>query len=172
MIFSIVVSTVGTMKPIAVIVSICVAATGASMGILVFTLGATLAGSHGPPSRSAASHGPLQTVTQVALVTDDHHCADLLVQTEVQLAVVRGVWDCLEPPVQALFKGTGDEALVGRSPYFTGVKFIGCDGSMCVYALAFEATTAGTTGLSETTMSVWIDGRGLVAHAAIPKAIP
>ena len=43
---------------------------------------------------------------------------------------------------------------------------------MCVYALTFDATTAGTTGMSETTMTVWLDSRGLVAHAAIPKAIP
>jgi hypothetical protein len=101
-----------------------------------------------------------------------HRCADLLVQTMVQLAVVHGVWACLEPSVQKLFTGTGDQALVGQSPYFTGDRFVGCDASMCVYAMTFEATTAGVTGLSETTMTVWLDTRGLVAHAAIPKPLP
>ena len=100
------------------------------------------------------------------------HCADLFVQTQVSLAVVHGVWSCLEGPVQHLYKGTGDEALVGASPYFTADKFIGCDDSICVYSMAFEATTAGKTGVSWTTMTVWLDSQGLVAHAAVPKPVP
>lgn len=121
----------------------------------------------------AAPHDSVRTVRVLAATAaEDHHCADLLVQTQVQLAVVHGVWDCLEPSVQSLFKGRDDRALVGGSSYFTGVRLIGCDGSLCVYALMFEATTAGTTGISETTITVWLDDRGLVTHAAIPKPIP
>lgn len=100
------------------------------------------------------------------------HCADLFVQTQVSLAVVHGVWGCLEAPVQKLYKGTGDAALAGSSPYFTGDRFVGCHESMCVYALEFEATTAGRAGVSWTTMTVWLDTQGLVAHAAVPKPIP
>ena len=109
--------------------------------------------------KTAAAHGA-------------HRCADLFVQTQVQLAVVQGAWACLETPVQKMYRGTGDEALVGSSPYFTADKFIGCDGSICVYSMAFEATTAGKTGVSWTTMTVWLDGQGLVAHAAVPKPVP
>jgi hypothetical protein len=109
--------------------------------------------------------------SEPASMSFDRHCADLLVETQVQFAVVDGVWACLEPGVQALFRGTGDAAVSGFG-YFTGYTFIGRDGSVCVYSLRFEATTAGTTGISETTMTVWLDDRGLVAHAAIPKAIP
>ena len=109
--------------------------------------------------------------SEPVIVSFDHHCADLLVRTQVQVAVAHGIWACLEPSVQALFKGTGDAAVSGYG-YFTGFRFIACDGSMCVYSLSFDATTAGTTGISETTMAVWLDVRGLVAHAAIPKAIP
>jgi hypothetical protein len=118
--------------------------------------------------RAIAAGAPANDAASTSL---DHRCADLLVQTQVQLAVVHGVWACLEPNVQALFKGAGDAAASGYG-YFTGYRFIGCDGSMCVYSLSFEATTAATTGISETTMTVWLDDRGLVAHAAIPKAIP
>jgi len=105
-------------------------------------------------------------------VPSAHRCADLFVQTQVQLAVVRGAWACLETRVQKLYRGTGDEALVGSSPYFTADKFIGCDDSICVYSMAFEATTAGKTGVSWTTMTVWLDSQGLVAHAAVPKPVP
>ena len=121
---------------------------------------------------SSGSSRPLTALLSQASSADSHRCADLLVKTEIQLAEVHGVWRCLEPGVQRLFKGTGDRALVGTSPYFTGSRFIGCDGAMCVYAMTFEATTAGTTGISETTMTIWLDGQGLVAHAAIPKAVP
>lgn len=140
--------------------------------VLAVTLSVVFASSLSTAARSAASRSTQPAVVQAAPVASDHHCADLLAETIVQLAVVHGVWNCLEPSVKAMFKGTGDRALVGVSPYFTGARFIGCDGSMCVYALTFDATTAGTTGMSETTMTVWLDGRGLVAHAAIPKAIP
>ena len=108
---------------------------------------------------------------QAVVAYSGHHCADLLVRTEVQLAVVPGVWNCLEPQVQALFKGTGDDAVVTASP-FTGSAFIGCDSWLCVYTLTFDATTAATKGMDETTMTVWLDSRGLVSHAAIPKAVP
>jgi len=101
----------------------------------------------------------------------DHGCADRFVQAQVQLAVVKGVWACLEPAVQDIFNGSGDAAVVGGG-YFTSARFIGCDDSMCVYALSFEATTAGTSHIPETTMTVWLDDDGLVAHAAIPKPIP
>jgi len=143
------------------------------IGVVIgMTVGLSEATNHGGAPRSTPARIAASVPTsEPASMPFDHHCADLLVSTQVQLAVVDGVWACLEPGVQALFQGTGDAAVTGFG-YFTGHRFIGCDGSMCVYLLNFEATTAGTTGISETTMTVWLDNRGLVAHAAIPKAIP
>src|SRR5437868_4815184 len=113
------------------------------------TVGVVHASNHGggPLSTRARTAASVAT-SEPASMSFDHHCADLLVDTQVQLAVVDGVWACLEPGVQELFHGTGDTAVSGFG-YFTGQRFIGCDGSMCVYLLTFEATTAGTTGISE-----------------------
>lgn len=128
---------------------------------------------HATASRASMPSASRPIVTSDSSIGQiDHRCADLFVETQVRLAVVPGVWACLEPRVQALYKGTGDAALLGSSPYFIEYRFIGCDRSICVYSLSFEATTAGKTGISDTTMTVWLDHGGLVSHAAIPKPIP
>jgi hypothetical protein len=102
----------------------------------------------------------------------DHHCADLFAQSVAQLAPVHGVWNCLEPAVQAEYNGNGDEAIVSVSAYFLApVTFIGCSNSLCVYSLPLEATTAAELGISQTTMTVWLDDRGLVAYAAVPRPL-
>jgi hypothetical protein len=106
------------------------------------------------------------STTSVAV---DHHCADLISQAQVQLAPVRGVWNCLEPRVQARYRGTGDEAVVASGFFLAPATLIGCDGAVCVYSLPLEATTAALAGTPETTMTVWLDGAGLVAYMAIPK---
>lgn len=153
-------------KPMKHLIAVtCIVSTCTVIGILFSALGVTTLA-------VPQANRSVQVRALAQPVPEDHHCADLLVQTEIQLAVVHGVWNCLEPSVQSLFKGRGDRALIGRSPYFVGVRFIGCDGAMCVYALMFEATTAGVTGVSETTMTVWLDSQGLVAHAAVAKPIP
>ena len=124
------------------------------------------------PAAIALGFATSEPAPAVPSLNPDHHCADLLVRTEVEVGVVRGVWDCLEPAVQHMFTGTGDEALAGYPSYFVGDKFLSCDGAMCVYELQFEATTAATTGVPVTTMTVWLDDQGLVSHAAIPKPVP
>ena len=124
----------------------------------------------GSPGAGGASSSPSGVASPRADAAGDHHCADLLAQSEVQLAPVKGVWNCLEPAVQETFNGTGDRAVAGSSGYFLApVTLIGCDEHVCVYSLPLEATTAATSGTSETTLTVWLDGGGLVAYAAIPK---
>jgi len=124
----------------------------------------------GTPKAGEALTSPIGVASPNADAVADHHCADLLAQSEVQLAPVKGVWNCLEPAVQATFNGTGDRAVAASSGYFLApVTLIGCDEHVCVYSLPLEATTAATSGTSETTLTVWLDGAGLVAYAAIPK---
>ena len=124
----------------------------------------------GTPRAGGESSSPIEIASPNTDAVADHHCADLFAQTEVQLAPVKGVWNCLEPAVQATFNGTGDRAVAGSAGYFLApVTLIGCDQHVCVYSLPLEATTAATSGTSETTLTVWLDGDGLVAYAAIPK---
>jgi hypothetical protein len=102
----------------------------------------------------------------------NHHCADLFAQSEVQVAAVQGVWNCLEPAVQARYWGTGDQAVAETAAYFLApATLVGCDKSVCVYSLPLEATTSAQAGVSETTMTVWLDSAGLVAYVAVPKPV-
>ena len=114
-----------------------------------------------PPIAAAAS--------PTAAATTDHHCADLLAQSVIQLGPVHGVWNCLEPAVQSRYTGSGDQAVVEASVYFLApATLIGCHQSVCVYSLPLEATTAAKLGITETTMTIWLDNDGLVAYAAVP----
>ena len=102
----------------------------------------------------------------------NHHCADLFAQSEIQVAAVHGVWNCLEPAVQARYWGTGDQALAETAAYFLApATLIGCDKSVCVYSLPLEATTSAQAGVEKTTITIWLDGEGLVAYVAIPKPV-
>jgi len=125
----------------------------------------------GPIMRPAEGpYPPLAAATSAsALATTDHHCADLLAQSVVQLGPVHGVWNCLEPAVQSRYRGSGDQAVVEASAYFLApVTLIGCHLLVCVYSIPLEATTAATLGISETAMTIWLDDAGLVAYAAVP----
>ena len=128
----------------------------------------------GPMMRPAeGSYPPIAAAASAsARATTDHHCADLLAQSVVQLGPVHGVWNCLEPAVQSGYSGSGDQAVVEASAYFLApVTLIGCHQSVCVYSLPLEATTAAKLGISETTMTIWLDDDGLVAYAAVPAAL-
>jgi hypothetical protein len=119
---------------------------------------------------------PNQPIAAVAsptsAATTDHHCADLLAQSMVQVGPVHGVWNCLEPAVQSRYTGSGDQAMSEAAAYFLApATLIGCHQSVCVYSLPLEATTAAKLGISETTMTIWLDDDGLVAYAAVPAAL-
>lgn len=70
--------------------------------------------------------------------------------------------------MQSHYTGSGDGAVVEASAYFLApATLIGCHQSVCVYSLPLEATTAANLGISETTMTIWLDNDGLVAFAAV-----
>jgi hypothetical protein len=78
----------------------------------------------------------------------------------------------LEPAFRSRYIGSGDQAVVDASAYFVApATLIGCHEAVCVYALPVEATTAAKLGISETTMTVWLDSDGLVAYAAVSSPL-
>jgi hypothetical protein len=124
----------------------------------------------GPVGAQTAQIAP--AAPQATSLGFNHHCADLFAQSVIQVAAVHGVWNCLEPAVQARYWGTGDQALAETSASFLApATLLGCDKSVCVYSLPLEATTSAQAGVSETTMTIWLDGAGLVAYVAIPKPV-
>lgn len=132
----------------------------------MFAVAACTSASLKPAATTSSLIGPpTQTIS-------NHRCADLIAQSLVQLAPVAGVWDCLEPAVQATYAGMGDRAVAGTSGYFLApASLIGCDERVCVYSVPLEATTAARAGTNETTLTVWLDGDGLVAYIGIATPV-